>query len=88
MTSTSSALHPTKLVYLGINKRLSHNHGIVPPIDQGGSNPPIDQGGSNPPIDQGGSTMAATTRPVDHGSTITSVNSKSEFTPYLFPFGP
>jgi hypothetical protein len=70
MTSTSSALHPTKLVYLGINKRLSHNHGIVPPIDQGGS------------------TMAATTRPVDHGSTITSVNSKSEFTPYLFPFGP
>ena len=34
MTSTSSALHPTKLVYLGINKRLSHNHGIVPPIDQ------------------------------------------------------
>jgi hypothetical protein len=70
MTSTSSALHPTKLVYLGINKRLSHNHGIVPPIDQGGS------------------TMTATTRPVDHGSTITSANSKSEFTPYLFPFGP
>jgi hypothetical protein len=69
MTSTSSALQPTKLVYLGISKRLSHNHGIVPPIDQGGS------------------TMA-TTRPVDHGSTITSVNSKSEFTPYLFPFGP
>jgi hypothetical protein len=79
MTSTSSALHPTKLVYLGINKRLSHNHGIVPPIDQGGSNPSIDQGGS---------TMTATTRPVDHGSTITSANSKSEFTPYLFPFGP
>jgi hypothetical protein len=70
MTSTSSALHPTKLVYLGINKRLSHNHGIVPSIDQGGS------------------TMTATTRPVDHGSTITSANSKSEFTPYLFPFGP
>jgi hypothetical protein len=69
MTSTSSALQPTKLVYLGISKRLSHNHGIVPPIDQGGS------------------TMA-TTRPVDHGSTITSVNSKSEFTPYIFPFGP
>ena len=70
MTSTSSALHPTKLVYLGINKRLSHNHGIVSPIDQGGS------------------TTMATTRPVDHGSTRTSVNSKSEFIPYLFPFGP
>ena len=69
MTSTSSALHPTKLVYLGINKHLSHNHGIVPPIDQGGS------------------TMA-TTRPVDHGNTRTSFNSKSEFIPYLFPFGP
>jgi hypothetical protein len=69
MTSTSSALHPTKLVYLGINKHLSHNHGILPPIDQGGS------------------TMA-TTRPVDHGNTRTSFNSKSEFTPYLFPFGP
>ena len=68
MISTSSALHPTKLVYLGINKRYSHNHDIIPSIDQGGS------------------TMA-TTRPVDHGST-TSVNSKSEFTPYLFPFGP
>jgi hypothetical protein len=69
MTSTSSALHPTKLVYLGINKHLSHNHGIVPQIDQGGS------------------TMA-TTRPVDHGNTRTSFNSKSEFIPYLFPFGP
>jgi len=69
MTSTSSALHPTKLVYLGINKHLSHNHGIVPPIDQGGS------------------TMT-TTRPVDHGNTRTSFNSKSEFIPYLFPFGP
>jgi len=70
MTSTSSALHPTKLVYLGINKRLSHNHGIVSPIDQGGS------------------TTMATTRPVDHGNTRTSFNSKSEFIPYLFPFGP
>ena len=69
MTSTSSALHPTKLVYLGINKHLSHNHGIVPQIDQGGS------------------TMA-TTMPVDHGNTRTSFNSKSEFIPYLFPFGP
>jgi hypothetical protein len=69
MTSTSSALHLTKLVYLGINKHLSHNHGIVPQIDQGGS------------------TMA-TTRPVDHGNTRTSFNSKSEFIPYLFPFGP
>ena len=69
MTSTSSALHPTKLVYLGINKHLRHNHGIVPQIDQGGS------------------TMA-TTRPVDHGNTRTSFNSKSEFIPYLFPFGP
>ena len=69
MTSTSSALHPTKLVYPGINKHLSHNHGIVPQIDQGGS-------------------TVATTRPVDHGNTRTSFNSKSEFIPYLFPFGP
>jgi hypothetical protein len=69
--STSSALHSTKLVYLGISKlpNLSHNH-------------------ANPAINQGGSTLMATNRSVDQGSTITDISTKSEFSPYVFPFGP
>ena len=59
IASTSSALHSTKLVYLGISKlpSLSHNHG-------------------NTAIDQGSSTPTST------------ISTKSEFSPNVFPFGP
>jgi hypothetical protein len=59
IASTSSALHSTKLVYLGISKLpiLSHNH-------------------VNTAIDQGSSTPTST------------ISTKSEFSPNVFPFGP
>ena len=59
IASTSSALHSTKLVYLGISKlpSLSHNH-------------------VNTAIDQGSSTPTST------------ISTKSEFSPNVFPFGP
>jgi hypothetical protein len=59
IASTSSALHSTKLVYLGISKlpSLSHNH-------------------VNTAVDQGSSTPTST------------ISTKSEFSPNVFPFGP
>jgi hypothetical protein len=92
---TASGLPHAKLTYLGVSKLPGHSHHRVKtPSLRGDSTPmtgsrSMDQGGSTPmtgsrSMDQGGSTPMTDSRSMDQGTKA----AKSEFNPFIFPFGP